>query len=263
MSALQIIREIEAAGAEIFIHNGGLRLVAAKGKVTPSMQAKVKENKAEIIDILSLTPLDKNANDIGIEDKYRPEDNEVPGNESEDLSVVGYNSARELRSPILVPDLCKDCPRLEIVNIMGTDVPGCLYLAPGEYTDGWRRLPQGIEECLAAIISAAMSTEGTANINRLPVHPPPSRPSTKKVKPSPLALEWLKDHKDVLRLAGWTAPELFRRDKSKGLAWVSLWDKESLEVSIKEDGVIVFQFQSATNQTITQTARPIKRKSLR
>jgi hypothetical protein len=82
----------------------------------------------------------------------------------------------------------------------------------------------------------------------------------KKIKPSPLALEWLREHKNVLRLAGWTAPELYRLDKSRGLAWVSLWDKESLEVSIKEDGVIVFQFQSATNQTITQTARPTKRK---
>lgn len=85
----------------------------------------------------------------------------------------------------------------------------------------------------------------------------------KKIKPSPLALEWLRVHKNVLLLAGWTAPELYRRDKSRGLAWVSLWDKESLEVSIKEDGVIVFQFQSATKRTITQTARPTNRKSWR
>jgi len=73
----------------------------------------------------------------------------------------------------------------------------------------------------------------------------------------------LNDHKDVLRLAGWTARELYRRDKSKGLAWVAIWDKEALKITVNDDGVIAFLFQSATNQAVTQTARPIKQKSRR
>lgn len=32
------------------------------------------------------------------------------------------------------------------------------------------------------------------------------------------ALEWLRAHRQALRTAGWTSPELYRRNKSKGIA---------------------------------------------
>lgn len=85
----------------------------------------------------------------------------------------------------------------------------------------------------------------------------------KKVKLSPIALKWLKGHKDDLRLSGWTARELYRRNKSIGIAWVEIWNKPGLEITVKDDGVIAFQFPTATGQMITQTARPKKLKSRR
>jgi hypothetical protein len=85
----------------------------------------------------------------------------------------------------------------------------------------------------------------------------------KKVKLSPIALKWLKGHKDDLRLSGWTARELYRRNKSIGIAWVETWNKPGLEITVKDAGVIVFQFQAATGQPIIQTARPIKQRARR
>lgn len=48
------------------------------------------------------------------------------------------------------PAICMNCERLEIVAIMGKHVPGCLYTTPGEYPDGWRRLPGSLKKCMWA-----------------------------------------------------------------------------------------------------------------
>jgi hypothetical protein len=45
------------------------------------------------------------------------------------------------------PPPCQGCTRLDIVDIMGMAVPGCLYLATGEFFDGWRRLPMDLTKC--------------------------------------------------------------------------------------------------------------------
>ncbi len=44
--------------------------------------------------------------------------------------------------------VCQGCPQLEIMEIMGKPVSGCLYTAPGEYPDGWRRLPDSLKKCM-------------------------------------------------------------------------------------------------------------------
>ncbi len=55
----------------------------------------------------------------------------------------------ELSPRQTTPAPCKDCPRLETVDIQGVSIPGCLYQAfDSEYPDGWRRLPVGIDNCL-------------------------------------------------------------------------------------------------------------------
>lgn len=46
------------------------------------------------------------------------------------------------------PAICHGCTRLEVIEILGGMVAGCLYLAPGQYFDGWRRLPADLSECL-------------------------------------------------------------------------------------------------------------------
>ena len=46
------------------------------------------------------------------------------------------------------PAACEGCDRYELVEIMGAGVRGCLYTAPGKYSDGWKRLPNDLERCI-------------------------------------------------------------------------------------------------------------------
>lgn len=77
---------------------------------------------------------------------------------------------------------------------------------------------------------------------------------TKPKRPSRAALAWLADNKENLSRHGWTKPELYRRNKSKqGIAWLSIWEKPLMEVSLQENGVIRFK-----DRDIIQTARPTR-----
>lgn len=51
-------------------------------------------------------------------------------------------------TPRQTPTPCKGCTRLEAVEILGEFINGCLYVAPGLYPDGWRRLPADLTKCL-------------------------------------------------------------------------------------------------------------------
>lgn len=86
-------------------------------------------------------------------------------------------------------------------------------------------------------------------------------PATKRPRPRqaihPAAVAWLKAHRDELRQSGWTAPELWRRNRSIGIAWVGLWERPGLAVSLEAGGVIAVFFESS-GRTIRQTARPMK-----
>jgi hypothetical protein len=73
---------------------------------------------------------------------------------------------------------------------------------------------------------------------------------------SPVALSWLCENRRVLQCNGWTMAELYRRNKSRGIAWVGLWDHPGLSVAIESGGVISFNFLTATGQRIRQTAWP-------
>jgi len=46
------------------------------------------------------------------------------------------------------PAVCRNCPRLEAVEIQGERVLGCLYQATGEFSEGWRRLPADLRKCI-------------------------------------------------------------------------------------------------------------------
>ena len=73
---------------------------------------------------------------------------------------------------------------------------------------------------------------------------------------SPVALGWLKKHRQVLKQAGWTSPELYRRNKSRGLAWLLIWDRPGLDILLSNNGGIVFQYVNETGTAIAQTAFP-------
>ncbi len=76
---------------------------------------------------------------------------------------------------------------------------------------------------------------------------------------SPFALVWLQDHRQELLQSGWTAAELYRRNKSLGIVWLGLWRRADLKVSLLNDGIILFCFKEGG---APQTARPKKHTSL-
>lgn len=70
------------------------------------------------------------------------------------------------------------------------------------------------------------------------------------------AAKWLLEHRQQLYQHGWTPGQLFRRNRSCGLAWVYIWGKPDLEVSISESGAIKFTFSNTAGRIIQQTAIP-------
>ena len=82
-------------------------------------------------------------------------------------------------------------------------------------------------------------------------------PQTDPGRVSPVALAWLRSNKAALRQAGWTAPELYRRNKSRGIAWLMLWGKPSLLAYLEPGGLIRFEFIDDIGRGVTQTARPM------
>jgi hypothetical protein len=87
----------------------------------------------------------------------------------------------------------------------------------------------------------------------------PKRPCKKvKTLPSPVALAWLREHREALDKAGWTRAELYRRNKSKrGIAWHLIWDKPFSLAYLHESGVIEFECSDGGRDFI-QTERPRK-----
>jgi hypothetical protein len=77
-------------------------------------------------------------------------------------------------------------------------------------------------------------------------------------KISPVAVKWLRKNRAALHCHGWAMAELYRRNKSRGIAWVGLWDHPGLSVAIESGGTISFSFKTLTGQTIKQTAWPKK-----
>ncbi|KAB2891404.1 MAG: hypothetical protein F9K32_04575 [Desulfobulbaceae bacterium] len=84
--------------------------------------------------------------------------------ENGELKVIGGKAVIENLTPIIrenkvgliatiieresAPACCQNCKRLEIITVMNLNTPGCLYPATGEFSEGWRRLPEGMKQCL-------------------------------------------------------------------------------------------------------------------
>ncbi len=108
-------------------------------------------------------------------------------------------------------------------------------------------------------IPTERGTEHTRSNQRAEQYKPVgSRPPATRLpdKMTPRAVAWLAEHRPALKAAGWTAGELYRRDRSRGMGWLRLWNKEDLKAVFDPSGRIVFTFINGTGQRITQTAVP-------
>jgi hypothetical protein len=97
----EILHEIKKTGLTISILDGSSLVVEPKDRITNELRMVVRENKTELIRLLSATP-----------------------------------------AP------CQNCPRMEHLVIGGKLVAGCLYQTEGGFSDGWKRLHEGLQRCL-------------------------------------------------------------------------------------------------------------------
>jgi hypothetical protein len=88
-------------------------------------------------------------------------------------------------------------------------------------------------------------------------HNPSARKSRDKLSSSfTIAHEWISQHRFELRAAGWTNPEFYRRNKSRGIAWMKIWGRPGLDVIFGRSGEIVFRFKNTAGKSVQQTAFP-------
>jgi len=108
MFAAEILDHIKRAGLTITVIDDDRLLVEPKSLITDPIREQIRQHKADLIKLLS-----------------------------------GEHGTEES-----TPAPCRDCSRVEVLTIMGKAVAGCLYLADGEFSEGWRRIPAGTERCI-------------------------------------------------------------------------------------------------------------------
>ncbi|MFH0782521.1 MAG: hypothetical protein V2B20_11315 [Pseudomonadota bacterium] len=97
---------------------------------------KGEEHPLEVLPKLTKDPCDSFGSTMG---RHIPE-NESGFQVSKPAEAVGLDS---------VPDICRGCDRIEIVNIMGKPIPGCVYpITSGAWTEGWRKVRKDLNKCL-------------------------------------------------------------------------------------------------------------------
>ena len=67
--------------------------------------------------------------------------------------------------------------------------------------------------------------------------------------------DWCQDHLGDLLAAGWTDTELFKKTSPLGLAWVDIWSRAGVRVSMT-GGFVVFDIPQPDGSTAQQVARP-------
>jgi len=109
-----------------------------------------------------------------------------------------------------------------------------------------------------ADIECREETSHVSERNFAPVtdSPPAKSRHRSKERPSKVALEWLKDHRQALIDSGWTRSELYdRRKYRRGIVWLDLWDQAFSMAYLHKDGEIQFEC-SRHGRDYFQTARP-------
>lgn len=94
-----------------------------------------------------------------------------------------------------------------------------------------------------------------------PADPQPGQVTDRQRQHLMAAWPWIKENKAQLLGAGWTMAALVARSKyrwpcgSWGLAWLPVWTRDQLQVTINDRGIIIFTFQYC-GKTVTQTVKP-------
>lgn len=94
-----------------------------------------------------------------------------------------------------------------------------------------------------------------------PTDPQPEQVTAQQREFFRAAWPWIKENKAQLIRSGWTMAALVARSKFRwpcgrwGIAWITVWKREQLQVTINDRGFIVFTFRYC-GKTVIQTAKP-------
>ena len=69
-------------------------------------------------------------------------------NDGESNSPIQKTETAKKHGSPAIPYPCQKCSRVETIDIQGQAVHGCLYVAEGDYSDGWRRISDRIRNCI-------------------------------------------------------------------------------------------------------------------
>jgi len=242
MSALTIIRDIKAVGGNLRLIDGGLKVSAPPGKMTPGMLIELKEHKPEILAALLMGG--KN----------------LPGMDQ------GLDSERAiLRCPV---------GELESGGLKLGRQRNCLLCGVQLDHDGgdcWHKAFHVGEESpkvdcpnpppkIGTATSSPESEKATAGPRRDDQAPGILPQARERI--NVVAVTWLRENRQELKAAGWAASQLWRKNKSRGIAWAGVWGMPGLSVAIQSDGCICFHFTDAGKQ-IKQTAWPMPQGKLK
>lgn len=278
-----LVLEIEESGGELFLLNGGLKLFAPRGAITHDLQARIRKNKIEIINFVTQQIRLTEDHPESLPKSIKPEFSSIPFKikvEPKKLLTDEFRSEKRIDRKELVDTLMgtelnnsqggketssPSCWKCHQYDGTGAAWPGkCRYFEllgqeareidfnfvnPDEGCRFFLKATQG-NDTIESVKLDNQSLVTQADIMAGNLH----RPQTKL--PSPVALLWLLEHREALSKAGWTRPELYRRNVSKrGIAWLELWDKPFFMAYLHDSGVIEFEY-SINGRDVFQTAQP-------
>jgi len=245
MTAHILIEKFRHAGIGFELSASGLKIVAAPGAVSPDLLAEIRANKTALLAALT--------NDAGMDDTCAQK-----GGDYIESVIVHPHAEAEQSSPKIRG--CFDCG---YYDGKGSAWPGvCRYFETVGQTAkeidfnkvdplhgcGFYAVRQNTHDF--CFNDSPFEESGSPSCDDKPV----ARPITCREKISPVALEWLREQRQALKVAGWTMAELYRRNKSRGIAWARVWDKMGMTATLQGE-VITITFDD-NGRTIKQTARP-------
>lgn len=165
--------------------------------------------------------------------------------------IIQLLSAHTCKRPIPVEPALKPCSLCKGVNFIHGNQGGyyCKKCQPGHkgifLKAGGRRIETDLKG--NELDWRASDSNKSVPVRKAMVNLPPSLL---------IAHRWILQHRFELLGAGWTSPELYRRNKGKGIVWLTILNKPGLDLVTGKKGEIVFLFKNTTGKNIQQTAFP-------
>ncbi len=248
-STSDLLSALSGAGVTVSLVGDKLKVVPGK-LVTEAVKQVIVQHKREIIESLRLAAVTHPGEEGNPWDWLRPISEGKPcyagrGQGPSCFSCQSYDG-----KGASWPGLCRfpesigrvvlelDWNIVDIVN-------GC-----GCYETDVKRIAIRDAEPDFCFDDSPFEESGSPSCDQQPVTAHPSC----REKISPVALKWLREHHQELKAAGWTMRELYRRNRSRGLAWARVWDKAGMVATMRE-GVLAIEFQDG-GKVVRQTARP-------